>query len=194
MGKHALARSFARGLLTLAMIAAGGPSLPAQTVAAPGSQAAPSAPTQPPPSPASDPQTPAAASYVVTSDAAAFLFFVKPDRETEFQEVVAEMRGALSASTDPVRRAQAAGWKVFRAAEAPPPVPGTPPGVPSSVVYVFLASPAVSGADYSPANLLGEALGSTVGPVWLKYRDAIAAPAARATLTLVHDFGAGPPR
>lgn len=152
----------------------------AQPPPAAAGQTAPGAPT---------PQPPAAApSYVVTSDAAAFLFFVKPDRELEFQEVVIEMRKALAASADPVRQAQAAGWKVFRAAEPPPPVPGVPPGAPASVVYVFLVSPAVASADYSPANLLAEALGRDVGAVWLKYRDAFAAPATKATLTLTLDF------
>jgi hypothetical protein len=101
---------------------------------------------------------------------------------------VAELKKAMAASTSDVRKAQAAGWKVFRVAEPPPPVPGAPAGAPASVMYAFVISPAVAGSDYSPATLLGEALGPEVRPIWLKYRDAVAAPATRATLSLVADF------
>ena len=186
MRLDAPARSSLGGLIAASLLATTGPSLLAQVPAAPPAQVQPAAPAAAPQLPA---PVPSGSPFVVTSDAAVFLFFVKPEREIEFLEVVAELKKGLAASTVDQRKAQAAGWKVFRSEQPPPPLPGAPPNTPPAVMYVFVVNPAVVGADYSPAMLLGDALGSAVGPIWLKYRDALAAPAAKATLTLLADFG-----
>jgi hypothetical protein len=47
-----------------------------------------------------------------------------------------------------VRKQQAAGWKIFKSAEAPR----------ESVIYVFVLNPAVPGSDYDPVKVLSEGL------------------------------------
>jgi len=107
--------------------------------------AAPSQPATPPagattrPAPSTEPQPSAAGARVFTGDAGLIFFPVKPDRTAEFEQIMAKLKEALQASADPVRREQAAGWKVFKALE---------PGPNNTTLYVFVIDPAVKGADY----------------------------------------------
>lgn len=62
------------------------------------------------------------------------LNFIKPDKTSDFDAVVAKLSEALQESCKPERKQQALTWKVFRAAE---------PGANGSVLYVFTNDPAV---------------------------------------------------
>ena len=73
---------------------------------------------------------------------------IKPASVKDFEMLLGRLREALAQSSDPVRRQQAEGWKIFKAAE---------PGPGASVLYVFVVNPAVKGADYGVARILAEA-------------------------------------
>ena len=96
-------------------------------------------PASPTPSPAAQ-ATPAKSPYVFAADAAAILNFVKADKTADFEMIIGKLKDALAKSDKPERKQQAAGWKVFKAAEA---------GPGGSVIYVSLMDPVVKGADYS---------------------------------------------
>jgi hypothetical protein len=87
-------------------------------------------------------------SLVVGARAGVILNPVKPDRTADFEAVIAQLRTALESTTDPVRKQQAQGWKIYRAEE----------GMGKNALYVFLLDPAVPGADYSMRSILQEAL------------------------------------
>jgi hypothetical protein len=74
---------------------------------------------------------------------------VKPDQTAVFEEGMAKLKEALAKSTDAKRKAQAAGWKVYKAKE---PMGG-------NVLYIFMMDPAVDGADYGIFQILNEAFG-----------------------------------
>ena len=66
--------------------------------------------------------------------------------------VVAKLSEVLDRATDPIRRQQAASWRIFKSVE------------PSreAAIYIFLFDPAVLGADYDPIKVLSEALPADV--------------------------------
>ena len=63
--------------------------------------------------------------------------------------VIGKVKEALSKSGKPERKQQAAGWKVFKAAE---------PGPSGAVIYVFLIDPAAKGGTVTIDVVLDEAL------------------------------------
>ena len=121
---------------------------------------------QPPAAPAPPPAAQAApqsAKFEFASEAGLVLNPIKPDRAAAFEEVIAQVRNALARSADPVRKQQAAGWKVYRAAEP----------YQNATLYVSVMDPAVKGADYGIFRLLQETLGDAPArELFEKYRDA----------------------
>jgi hypothetical protein len=81
---------------------------------------------------------------VVTDRAAVILNPVKPDSTAEFEIGLAQLRAALEAASDPIKKQQAQGWKMYRASEPIGP----------NALYVFILDPAVPFADYSFKRLL----------------------------------------
>jgi hypothetical protein len=86
--------------------------------------------------------------YLFPSGAGALFFHVKPERANDFESVMATLSDVLSRATDPTRRQQADSWRIFKSTEVPK----------ESAIYIFLFDPAVTGADYDPVKVLGEAL------------------------------------
>ena len=76
---------------------------------------------------------------LIGSPAGMILTQVKPNRADDFEAALVTLRNALSKSTNPVRKQQAAGWKFYRAAE---PLSG-------NVLFVLVIDPAVPNTDYS---------------------------------------------
>src|ERR1700704_3956686 len=122
-------------------------------------QAAPAAPAQAPAAPSP---------FVFPGDAGVILNFVKADKTADFEMVIGKLKEALAKSEKPERKQQAAGWKIFKAAEA---------GPNSSVVYVSIMDPVVKGADYSVGTLLVEAFGAEGQTIYKAYSDAYGQPA-----------------
>jgi hypothetical protein len=121
---------------------------PPPTTQPPPVQTAPAVPGAPPATTAPAAAPAPTADRVFGSEAGLIFNAIKPTAVADFEMVLARLKQALAASADPVRRSQAAGWKIFKAVE---------PGPNSSVLYVYVMDPAVKGANYGVAKILAEA-------------------------------------
>ena len=52
--------------------------------------------------------------YTFPSGAGMLFFYVKPDRTADFEAVVTRLGETLDRAEDPIRRQQAAGWRILR--------------------------------------------------------------------------------
>lgn len=110
------------------------------------------------------------------SDAGVVLSPVLPDQAALFEEVMEKVKEALLKSTDPVRKQQAAGWIVYKAAEP----------FQSNTLYVSIMKPAVKGADYNVFEVLQAHLGDTdARALFQKFRAAFGGPQHVLNLTPV---------
>src|ERR1700693_3279094 len=90
---------------------------------------------------AAAPAPPAAPNpFIFPGDGGVILNFVKADKTADFEMVMGKLKEALAKSDKPERKAQAAGWKYFKASE---------PGPGGAVIYVFVMDPVAKGAEYS---------------------------------------------
>ena len=96
---------------------------------------------------------------------------------------MAKLHQALANSDKPERKQQAAGWKLFKAAE---------PGPNGTVLYINFLSPALKGGDYTISKILAEVYPQEVQQLFPLYRDAFAG-LSRAELKLIEDFSAPAP-
>ena len=120
--------------------------------------------------------------FVFPGDGGVILNFVKGDKAADFEMVLGKVKEALLKSTKPERKAQATGWKVFKATETRPD---------NGVIYVFVFDPVQKGGDYSVGNILVEGFGAEGQTLYKTYSDAFGTPAIGALLHLnkVADFG-----
>ena len=127
-------------------------------------------------------QAPAAKSpYVFASDAALILNFIKADKTADFEMVMAKLKEALAKSDKPERKQQAAGWKLFKAAEA---------GPNGSVIYVSLMDPTVKGANYDVMLVLSEVYPTEVNALYETYKTVFGTPSQNfLNLALISGFG-----
>jgi len=117
---------------------------------------------------------------VFGSDAGMVLNFVKADKTADFEAVVQKLKEALQKSDKPERKAQAAGWKVFK---SPDPAAG------GNVLYVYLIEPSVKDADYNVISLLIEGFANAeVQTLYTQYAGALVSQNI-VNLALVSDFG-----
>jgi hypothetical protein len=116
------------------------------------------------------------------NDGGMILNFIKPDKTADFEEVMGKLKEALAKSSNPQRKEQAAGWKIFKSPE---------PGAGGAVVYVMIIDPAVKGADYQVSNLLVEGLGNNkeTQDLYTKYAGAYASGQNVLNLQLALDLG-----
>ena len=103
--------------------------------------------------PAAQAEAPKASPFAFPGDGAVFLITVKPDKTGDFEMVMGKVKEALAKSEKPERKQQAAGWKVFRANEAPQ----------NGVIYMLITDPVVKGSEYSLQTILTEGFGATEG-------------------------------
>jgi hypothetical protein len=152
-------------------------------------QQPPAQPAQPPATAGQAPAQPAAPAaaqpnpFMFNSDAAMLTFFIKPDKAADFEKVMEKLHQALANSDKPERKQQAAGWKLYKAAE---------PGPNGTVLYINFLSPALKGADYTISKILAEVYPQEVQQLFPLYRDAFAG-LSRAELKLVQDFSTPAP-
>ena len=146
---------------------------------------------QTPPASATPAQTPPAAAPAptdkpkeprmsFTGTSGVFLYQIKPDQTAVFEELVSKVKESLGKSDKPERKQQLAGWKLYKAAEP----------MSNNTLYVFVADPAVKGAEYDLLMLFAEGLGPAAGTpenqeLFKKYIGAFAAGASRLNLTPV---------
>jgi hypothetical protein len=169
-------RRFIGGLvLTLEVFAVS--VVPALAQAAP-AQAAPAqaAPAQAAPAQAA----PAPQARVFTGDAGIMYNVIKPDKTADFEMVVGKLKEALAKSTNPIRKQQAAGWRVFK---QPEPLPN------GNILYVFFVDPTVKDADYTVSRILAEVFPVEVQELFKVYSGAFAGGVTLANWSLVNDLG-----
>lgn len=117
--------------------------------------------------PAAAQTAPPAAPAARTFTAPVGLLFntVRPEKVADFERVIGFLQAALEKSSDAKDRAQAQGWRIFRAAE---------PGPGNTVLYVFVLDPAVPGVDYGLGRILAEAYDTTqLQEIWRLYTGAV---------------------
>jgi len=88
---------------------------------------------------------------------------VRPDRAAAFDAVLDKLKSALIRSKNPQRRAQAAGWQMFKSEE-------TGQG---NLTYLMRLDPAVRGSDYELGRIIAEEFPSDEGEVNRVLRDAV---------------------
>ncbi len=135
-----------------------------------------SAQQQPPAAAAAPAQTPAA--RVFSSDAGLMFNIIKADKVADFEMVIAKLREALLKSENPVRKQQAAGWKVFKQVE---------PGPNGNVLYIFVIQPAVKDADYTASKILQEGFPAEVQELFKAYSGSFVG-LSMSNLTLIADM------
>ena len=120
--------------------------------------------------------------FVFPGDGGVILNFVKADKTADFEMVMGKVKEALAKSEKPERKAQAVGWKLFKAGE---------PGPGGAAIYVFLMDPVAKGAEYSVGNILVEAFGAEGQTLYKTYSYSYGTPAIGALLhlTQVIDLG-----
>lgn len=101
---------------------------------------------------------------------------VRPERVVDFEMVIGYLQAAFEKSTDAGVRAQAQGWRVFKATE---------PGPNATVLYVFVIDPTVAGADYGLGRILSEAYPDQIQEIWKLYTGALAGGGSLLNLTPV---------
>jgi hypothetical protein len=131
--------------------------------------AQPAAPTQPAPG------------LLFDADAGLVIMNIKSDKTADFEKVMSKLHDALAKSDKPERRQQAAGWKLYRAAE---------PGPGGAVTYVHVMTPTLKGADYTVTKIMYEVFPTEVQALFPLLRDSFASGTGKLNLTIVQDFGA----
>ena len=112
--------------------------------------------------------------FTFDGEVAMWSMAIKPDKISDFMEVLDRVKQALENSDDPNARRQLAGWRVVRGARMPD----------GNIIFTHLIDPVIPGADYAMLTILyegfpdeqralydlyagafGAALGSNVGDV-----------------------------
>ncbi|MBI2185951.1 MAG: hypothetical protein HYU37_02370, partial [Acidobacteria bacterium] len=151
------------------------PATPQQPPAggAPQAPAAPGAPAPTGTTPPAPVVAPTARAF--TAPTGMILNAVRPERTVDFELVIGYLQAAFAKSTSPQVRAQAAGWRMFKATE---------PGPNNTVLYVFLLDPTVVGADYALGPILSDAYPDQVEQIWKLYQGALAGAGSQSILNL----------
>lgn len=98
-------------------------------------------------------------------DTALFSIAIKPDKASDFEQIMRRVHEALTKADKPERQQQAHGWKVFRMRQ---------PLDDGSVVYVHMVHPVVPGAEYGVLPILYEAFPNERQALYELYRSALA--------------------
>jgi hypothetical protein len=143
-----------------------------------GARPAPAAPATAQPAPAAPGATTApvpAQTRTFTAPAGLLFNTVRPERVADFEKVMAYLQAAFEKSTDERVRAQAVGWRIFKATEV----------VNGSTLYLYLLDPAVVGADYGIGKILTDAYPEQAEQIWKLYRDSVSGGGSLLNLTPV---------
>lgn len=116
-------------------------------------------------------------------DTALWTVAVRPDKTADFEQIMNKMRIALQKSPDPLRRQQAAGWKVMRI---------TQPLSDGTIAYVHIVHPVVKDGDYTIMQTLYEAFPDERQALYEQYRGAFAKNLSLATGSVAVDLSEAP--
>jgi hypothetical protein len=134
--------------------------------------------------PAAAPAAPAekpAPKLALTSPAAVLLVQIKPDQTAAFEELAAKLKAGLAKTDDATLKQQAAGFKIYKAAEP----------FASNALYVITIEPVVKDAEYELFAMLQKVMtreelsAPEAVEMWKRFSDAFAAGLSRLSLTPV---------
>lgn len=117
---------------------------------------------------------------VFTGDVGLMFNVIKADKTADFEMVIAKLKEAMAKSENPIRKEQAAGWRVYKQTE---PMPN------GAILYVFLVDPPAKDADYTVSRILAEVFPTEVQEIFKSYSAAYAGGVTMANYTLVSDMG-----
>ena len=142
---------------------------------------------------AQDPQRPAGPAAALPLDDPSVVRFdtdiglllvpVRAAATDDYEALIRQLQAALAASADPLRRRQAAGWRVFKANEA---------DAKGQAIYVHLISPVAAGADYRPSAVLDDLVEGAPEALLVRYRDAHAGPPSKLSLAEFANMSVAP--
>ena len=101
--------------------------------------------------------------YQFGADTGLLVFHVHRDRTADFETVMHRIGEGLRTTSNPARRDQAAGWRVFRARDTS-----------DAAIYVVLVDPVVRDADYDPVKMLTELAPAEASALYERLRTAVA--------------------
>jgi hypothetical protein len=106
------------------------------------------------------------ASRAFTAPTGMLFTTVRPDRVKDFETFLWYLQGALDKSTDASIRAQAKGWRTFKATET---------GPNNTVMYVFVFDPAAPVVDYGFGRILADAYpdATRLQEIWKLYTGSV---------------------
>jgi hypothetical protein len=116
--------------------------------------------------------------FAFGADGALVLNYIKPDKTADFEMVVGKIKEALAKSENAERKAQAAGWKIFKASE---------PGPNGAVLYVWIVDPVAKGTEYSVSQILTEGFPAEAAALYKTLADSYSGQAI-INLTMTADF------
>lgn len=88
---------------------------------------------------------PVASDYHFSAGTGLLVFHVHRDRMADFETVMRRIAEGLKSTSNPARRDQAAGWRLFRARDTS-----------EAAIFVLLIDPVVRDADYDPVKMITE--------------------------------------
>lgn len=107
---------------------------------------------------------PTAPVLALDGDAATITVLIKPDKTAEFEAVLAKVKDALAKSEKAERKQQAAGWTIYKTAQA----------VQGNIAYIMIINPVVKGQEYDISRLIAEVFPVEVQEFFQKYKDSFA--------------------
>lgn len=130
---------------------------------------------------AQQPAAPAPPKVSFASAAGILLVQIKPDQTAVFEEMVAKLKAGLAKTEDATLKQQAAGFKVYKAAE--------PFG--ANALYVVMIEPTAPGAEYELFAMLQKVMtpeelrAPEMAEMWKKFIGAFGAGLSKLSLTKV---------
>jgi len=127
---------------------------------------------QQPAAPAADP------GRKFTGQAGILFNIIKPEKTADFEKFLGRVGEALQKSSNPGRQKQAAGWKVYKAAEPDPR---------GNIMYLYIVDPVAPGEDYTVTRIIAEAFPTEAQAIYETIKDAFAGQSI-VNLSLVQDY------
>jgi hypothetical protein len=116
---------------------------------------------------------PAKKDLAFQNDAGLIIFYIKPDKTAEFEDLMTKLKDGLAKMEGPEFKQQAAGMKLFKTAVAT--------GAPAAM-YFLIADPVVKNTEYWIMSLLYKAYPADAQALFQKWQDVKAATPAQPAL------------
>lgn len=101
-----------------------------------------------------------------THDAGMILFYIKPDKTADFEDLMTKLKDALAKSDAPEAKQQAASLRLFKSTAANP----------QMTIYVMIADPIVKDVEYWFLPILYKAYPNDAQALFQKWQDIKVAP------------------